>query len=390
MRERFLLRLDEVEIYTFQAIDGYLGDLVSLQTAQSLLFRCENDLNNQELMNRDAFLTGKILYLRATILLLEAYRLSSLPHFEEILPLLERARVLFAGNPEEEILTLHTLGRAYADLAFAENTSEERYRELMDRALRSFREALDLSSRQNNFMRTILMTQLGNTLNNIDKGVEALEILNSTLSYVDPNDEPNRFLAIHLDIAQVLTGKYLETLTEEDLNSAEKAADRALLISDSLRSSRIVPHVRFNLAMTLFTIAQEKHDPDRNNQAILEIEKVLSVWTFNRFLNLHLMATDTLCRFLDLQESLTREPRHIDRAISLVTDITSRLTTDESAVPAYRNILANLYGRLAELYFKRALHETGKKQSETYALSIAADRKARELRLPDSENITTP
>lgn len=380
LRKKWLsLCLDEVEIHTFQAIDGYLGDLIRIQTARALLDDCENAMKVLLFWENDRCLTGRVLYFRASILMLEAYRLSSLPRFEEILPLLERACTLLEDSPKDEILAMHALGRAYADLAFADDTSEDRYRELTEKAESIFRNALRLSSGQNGFMRTLLMSQLGNTLNNMDRASEALEILKEALSRVDPSDEPNRFLALHLDIAQVLTGVYLETLSEDDLKPAEKAVDLALLISNSLRPARVVPHIRFNLAMTLFMIAQEKHDPERNSQAVLEIEKALAIWTFDRFINLHLMATDTLCRFLDLQESLTREVRHVDRAIALILADTSRLEEDADLSRTHGRVLGNLYERLSELYFKRALHETGRKQQETWSLSQDAEKRAREL-----------
>ena len=77
-----VLRLDEVELYTFWAIDGYLGDLVKLQTAQGLLNGCEADARNLGLWENDASLTGRCLYLRGSILMLEAYRLGCELHGE--------------------------------------------------------------------------------------------------------------------------------------------------------------------------------------------------------------------------------------------------------------------------------------------------------------------
>ena len=376
----FLLRLNEVELYTFWAIDGYLGDLVKLHTAQGLLNSCENDLKNMNLWETNSRLTGKTLYLRASILMLEAYRLSQLPRFEEVLPLLERASDLLGeAAPKEKIITLHALGRAYADLAFVDETPEARYQELTADAARTFEEALALSSRQGNFMRTALMAQLGNTLNNMDESAEAVEVLKKALRRVDPSDEPNRFLALHLDIAQTLTTRYLETLAEPDLRAAEEAADRALLVSDSLRSASIVPHVRFNLAMTLFTIALEKRDPQRNALAIHEIEKVLEVWTFDSFTDLHLLVVETLCRFFDVQESMTHEARYIDRALRLITPVIAHFQADEGLMRLHRDALVKLYGRMSDLYFKRALHEAGDKQKEAYDLSGAAAKQAEEL-----------
>ncbi len=384
-RKWLALRLDEVEICTFQAIDGYLGDLYRIRIARTLLGGCENAMKSLLSSESDAQLTGRALYLRASILMLEAYRLSRLPHFEEILPLLEKACTLLGDHPKDEILALHALGRACANLALAGDTSEERYRELTGKAERAFKSALRFSSRQGDFMRTLLLAQLGNTLNNMDRTPEALDILKDALDRVDPNDEPSRFLALHLDIAQALTGVYLETLAESDLHAAKSAADRALLVSNSLRSAVIVPHVRFNLAMTLSTIAEETQDSNRNAQAIFEIEKVLAVWTFERFINLHLMATDTLGSFLDLQESLTRDVRFVDRAIVLIEEDLSFLEKDASLSRTYREVLGNLYERLSELYFKRALHETGRKQQETWDLSKTAEKRARELRNTPSQ-----
>ena len=380
-RENFRLRLNEIELFTFWAIDGYLGDSVKIQTAQALLNGCENDLKNRGFWEIDSYLTGRCLYLRASALILEAYRLSQLPRFEDLFPLLEKARdFLNRAGSKDEILALHALGRVYADLAFAAETPESRYEDLMRKAAAAFEDALSLSSWQGGFMRTTLMVQLGNTLANLNEENGALDMLGKALKSVDPGDQPNRFLALHLDIAQVLTARYVETLKEEDLHAAEEASDKALLISHSLMPGHIVPHVRFNLAMTLFTIAQEKGDPDRNAQAIHEMEKVMDIWTIDRFTDLHVLAANTLCHFLDIQESMTQNPRLVDKAIRLITKITARLDTDEERPGTNREALANLYAHLANFYFKRTLHESDEKQQEAYDLSEVAAQRAKELR----------
>jgi hypothetical protein len=388
LKANFSLRLNEIELYTFWAIDGYLGDLVKLQAALGLLNNCESDLKSLRLWEIDPYLTGRCLYLRASIFMLEAYRLSQLPQFEKVLPLLRQARSLLGeAGSKEEILALHALGRAYADLAFDDETQEERYEDLMGNAVRAFEEALALSSRHGAFMRVTLMAQLGNALNNMDESAKALDMLRAALSAVGPGREPNRFLALHLDIAQVLTARYVETLEEADLLSAEEASDQAFLISNSLAPSRVVPHVRFNLAMTLFTIAREKHDPARNAQAIHEIEKVLDIWTFDRFADLHLLAADALCRFLAVQESMTRDPLVIDKAVRFIVDVIARCDAEDrrnnqqsDQQNGHRKILGSLYERLSDFYFKRALHEEGEKRQEAYDLSIAAAQKSEELR----------
>lgn len=375
----FPLRLNEIELYTFWSIDGYLEDLVKLQAALGLLSGCESDLKIGGLWENDPYLTGRYLYLRASIFMLEAYRLSQLPRFEGVLPLLHKARALLAGS-KEEILVLHSIGRAYADLAFDDETPEERYEELMGSAVSAFEEALALSSRYGAFMRVTLMTQLGNALNNMDESVKALDMLRAALSAVRAGREPNRFLTIHLDIAQVLTSRYVETLESPDLLAAEEASDRAFLISNSLAPARVVPHVRFNLAMTLFTIAREKNDPRRNAQAIHEIEKVLDIWTLDRFADLHLLAADAMCRFLAVQESMTQNTLVIDKAVNFIVAIVTQCDTEDPH-NRHRKALSVLYERLADFYFKRALHEEGEKRQEAYDLSETAARRSRELQI---------
>ena len=376
------LRLNEVELFTFWAIDGYLGDLVKLQTAEGLLLGCEHDMKQWGVWERAPVLTGRVLCIRASILMLKAYRMSQLPEkFEELLPLLERARDLFrVVDPKNEIKALHTLGRVLVDLAFMEETSDERYEELMARAVGIFREALALSDRHARFMRTTLTIQLGNTLNNMNDVEEALAVLRGVLPEVDIREEPNRSLALRLDIAQVLVARYLETGDASDLKAAEQAVDEALKIDDMLTASQVVPHVRFNLAMTLFMMAEEKRDPLRNGQAIREIEKTLQVWTFESFTDLHLLALDRLSRFLDLQDSLTQDVRCIDRAIGLLKPVVDIIEEDEKYLADHGILLGNLYERLSELYFKRALYETGYAQRDAYNLSRDAEKRAEALR----------
>jgi hypothetical protein len=377
-REFFSLRLNEIELYTFWSIDGYLEDLVKLQAALKLLDSCKNDLKTRKLWETDRHLTGRCLYLQASLYMLEVYRSSRLPQFEAVLPLLRKARDFLAGS-KEEILALHSTGRAYADLAFDDEIPEERYEALMGSAVGAFKEALALSSRYDAFMRVTLTAQLGNALNNLDESAKALEMLQAALSAVGPGREPNRFLALHLDIAQALTGRYLETLKNSDLLAAEKASERAFLVSNSLAPSRVVPHVRFNLAMTLFTIAREKHDPALNAQAIHEIEKVLDIWTLDGFADLHLLASDALCRFLAVQESMTRDALVADKAINFIVGLVTRCDTKELR-SRHRKALSVLYERLADFYFKRALYQEGEKQREAYNLSETAARKSEELR----------
>jgi tetratricopeptide (TPR) repeat protein len=309
--------------------------------------------------------------------MLEAYRTSLLPRFGKVLPLLRRARDFLTGF-KEEILVLHCLGRVYADLAFDDET--ERYEELMGNAVRAFEEALALSPQYGSFMQVTLTAQLGNALNNMDEVEKALDMLETALSAVGSGREPNRFLALHLDIAQALTGRYVETSEKSDLLAAERASDRAFLISNSLAPSRVVPHVRFNLAMTLFTIAREKRDPERNAQAIHEIEKVLDIWTLDRFADLHFLAADTLCQFLAVQESMTRNPLVIDRAVSFLVDLVTRYNTEDLR-DRRKKPLSVLYGHLSGFYFKRALHEEGEKRQEAYDLSETAARKSKELQM---------
>ncbi|MDR1873404.1 MAG: hypothetical protein LBQ90_00110, partial [Synergistaceae bacterium] len=322
---RAALLLDEVEIYTFWALDGYLTDQVKVWTARSLLNDCEEELKASGLWEADALLTSRALYLRASIHMLEAHRRNLVPDAGDVLPLLERACGLLAGTGlKEEIVVLHTLGRALVDLAFAADTPEDRSIELMEKASSTFEKAISLSRRRGDFMLTTLMAQLGNTLNNMGLCEAATATLREALTRVGPSSEPNRFLELHLDIAQALTDKYLETLSDADLDAAGAATDRAFLVSNSLNLCQIVPHVRFNLAMTLFTLAQETRDPRRNEEAIFEMEKTFAAWSADRQPDLYLLAVDGLGRFLDEQESMTRDRRSLDRGIAIIGDVLAR------------------------------------------------------------------
>jgi hypothetical protein len=116
------------------------------------------------------------------------------------------------------------------------------------------------------------------------------------------------------------------------------------------------------------------------------MEKVLAEWPFDRQPDLHLLAANALCRFLDEQESMTRDARCIDRGIAVIADIMSRCDANENLPPARGEIFSALYGRLSNLYFKRAMHETGEKQRESWDLSKKAEQRALELRTAPSED----
>jgi uncharacterized membrane protein YeiB len=100
---------------------------------------------------------------------------------------------------------------------------------------------------------------------------------------------------------------------------------------------------------------------------------------------------DGLGRFLDEQESMTRDRRSLDRGIAIIGDVLAReheknAKNEAGAFRAQGGILSNLYSRLAHLYFKRVMYESEEKRQETWALSKWAEQQAVALRAEMGED----